>query len=302
MRRILCALVACFAVFLCGARPAQATDEFIVECAYSHSLPDDPIVYPGQPGASHLHDFMGNTATDAFSTYDSLLGGSSTCGTPAGVDNAGYWMPAMWLGQQRYVPKYTRVYYKRDAPAGVKVVAFPPGAMLIGGSKTATAPSPGIVSFSCGAHTTGDNPAAGNGPYDCKPFLGGDDSRDGIVGRVIFPHCWDGTGNQPADFTGYGASCPAGTKYVPRLRMGFHYFACGADAGIVPPGGTPGPHDVTFGSYPGEMPWTSLHADFFNAWDQAALQAEIDKAINTQPNSLGTFFGKKVGDPGTPAC
>ena len=103
----------------------------------------------------------------------------------------------------------------------------------------------------------------------------------------------------PADFTGYGAKCPVGSLYVPRLRISFHYFACGADDVITT---SPGPSDVTFGSVPGEMPWTGLHADFFNAWNQDALQAEITTALNTQPNTSPLFFGKKVGDPGTPVC
>ena len=32
------------------------------------NLPDDPIVFPGLPGASHMHTFMGNTTTNASST------------------------------------------------------------------------------------------------------------------------------------------------------------------------------------------------------------------------------------------
>src|SRR5919201_4749448 len=36
-----------------------------VKCGFSHDAPDDPIVHPGQPGASHLHSFIGNTTTDA---------------------------------------------------------------------------------------------------------------------------------------------------------------------------------------------------------------------------------------------
>jgi hypothetical protein len=302
---LLAVIVLAVAALLGKAATAHATDEFIVQCAYSHSAMDDPIVYPGQPGASHLHNFFGNTGTDAFSTLTSLMSGPSTCGTPSGVDNAAYWQPAMWIGTKQAIPRYTRIYYKRDAPSGVKVVPFPPGAEMIGGDKMRMTPSPGIVSFSCGQHTLGDTPSAGNGPYDCKPYIGGDSSRDGLVARVIFPHCWDGVGNQPGDFTGYGSTCPAGTKYVPRLRFGIHYFACGANNHIYNPmtdGPTPGPGVVTFGSYPGQMPWTANHADFFNAWDQTALTTEINKAINTQPNSLGTFFGKLVGDPGVPTC
>ncbi len=33
---------------------------FHTVCAYSHSLPDDPIARPNMPGMSHMHDFGGN--------------------------------------------------------------------------------------------------------------------------------------------------------------------------------------------------------------------------------------------------
>ena len=32
----------------------------MLRCGYSHPLTDDPIVFPGQPGASHFHDFFGD--------------------------------------------------------------------------------------------------------------------------------------------------------------------------------------------------------------------------------------------------
>lgn len=41
---------------------------------------DDPIVYPGQPGKSHLHQFFGNDGANAFSDYSSLrTTGNSSC-------------------------------------------------------------------------------------------------------------------------------------------------------------------------------------------------------------------------------
>jgi hypothetical protein len=46
-----------------------AGQTFFTDCLPSHRAPDDPIAYPKQPGASHLHDFIGNTTTNAFSTY-----------------------------------------------------------------------------------------------------------------------------------------------------------------------------------------------------------------------------------------
>src|SRR3954452_17242164 len=54
---------------------------FATLCPFSHQAPDDPIVYPGQPGKSHLHTFFGNATTDASSSYDSLRAGATTCRT-----------------------------------------------------------------------------------------------------------------------------------------------------------------------------------------------------------------------------
>src|SRR5262245_26804551 len=67
---------------------------FKVQCPASHRLPDDPIVFPGKPGASHLHQFIGNRTTDANSTADSLLAGGTTCDDQA--DTSAYWVPALY--------------------------------------------------------------------------------------------------------------------------------------------------------------------------------------------------------------
>ena len=74
--------------------PAEAIRQgaFSVGCRFSHASRDDPIVYPGEPGASHRHGFYGNRSTDADSTRGSLLGSSSTCAHEA--DLAATWFPA----------------------------------------------------------------------------------------------------------------------------------------------------------------------------------------------------------------
>ena len=49
-------------------------------CDFSHMNYDDPIVYPGQPGAAHLHSFFGNTGVNARTTTGSLrTSGNGTC-------------------------------------------------------------------------------------------------------------------------------------------------------------------------------------------------------------------------------
>ena len=70
-----------------GAIPPSASPDvvgaFRFICNAGQLLKDDPIVYPGQPGKSHLHQFYGNTGANANSTYASLRGaGSSTCMSP----------------------------------------------------------------------------------------------------------------------------------------------------------------------------------------------------------------------------
>ena len=46
--------------------------EFRADCTYSHSLPDDPIVLPALPGASHMHSFIGNEAVNADTMAEDL--------------------------------------------------------------------------------------------------------------------------------------------------------------------------------------------------------------------------------------
>jgi Domain of unknown function (DUF1996) len=62
-----------------GTGPQGRVGQFVVECGWSHSSFDDPIVHQGHSGASHRHDFFGNTTTSAESTYETLLAGPTTC-------------------------------------------------------------------------------------------------------------------------------------------------------------------------------------------------------------------------------
>jgi len=100
-----------------GAIPSSGAPDvvgaFRFICTPSHEAKDDPIVFPGQPGRSHLHQFFGNSLADANSTYRSLrTSGESTC-TNA-LNRSAYWMPAMLNGKGGVVrPDYVSIYYKR---------------------------------------------------------------------------------------------------------------------------------------------------------------------------------------------
>ena len=71
MRRTLLVITSVALVAL-GVTPVAA-QSLKIECGASHAAADDPIVFPGQPGAAHLHEFFGNTSTNASSTYASML-------------------------------------------------------------------------------------------------------------------------------------------------------------------------------------------------------------------------------------
>src|SRR5213079_507048 len=51
-----------------GAQVPLASGRFVSVCEFSHQSMNDPIVYPGKPGKSHLHEFFGNASTNAYST------------------------------------------------------------------------------------------------------------------------------------------------------------------------------------------------------------------------------------------
>ena len=112
-----------------SAANANKGASFSVRCDFSHRASDDPIVYPGKPGASHSHDFFGNESTDAFSTYRSMLKGGTTCTRP--LDTAGYWMPTVRWGGQTIDSDRAVFYYRAGGKDHKKVKPFEAGLKMI---------------------------------------------------------------------------------------------------------------------------------------------------------------------------
>jgi len=228
---------------------------FHVECPYSHSAPDDPIVFPGEPGASHMHNFFGATGTDAFSDVDSLLAGDTTCSTHQ--DTAAYWAPALFDGEEQIDPIASVAYY-RAAPGvdPADVVPFPTGLMMIGGDAMSTSPQPTEqVGWAC--------TVAGRPQVSPPPCTGG------VLLQVVFPDCWDGEHLDSADHRTHVArstdsGCPA-THPVALPQLEFHVKY-------------PLPEDLTDLHLASGSLLTG-HADFFNAWDPEKLASEVGYCI-----------------------
>jgi len=75
-------------------------------------------VFPGEPGRSHDHSFVGNVSTNAFSTLETLREAGTTCRRPA--DTAAYWVPTLLVDGSPVAPCYRTLERVQPAPAGLK--------------------------------------------------------------------------------------------------------------------------------------------------------------------------------------
>ena len=196
-------------------------------------------------------------ASNAFSTFETMLAGETNCRVPS--DTAGYWAPTGFLNGVRLKPGVMRIYYL--GPATGTPGTIPAGLQMVGGNKEAQSPAENPhVSWSCGQTTSVSTPHRDT-PYDCRPwaqyaFV------DGIVASIDFPSCWNGTGLRPEDVTyPEGGACPPGFgNIIPKLSERVHY-------GVMNPFGLDGTLAFQLSSGP---PY-SMHADFWNTWQQERL-------------------------------
>lgn len=263
-------------------RPAEAIRQgaFSVGCRLSHTSRDDPIVYPGEPGAAHRHAFYGNRSTDAFSTRRSLLRANSTCRHDA--DTAATWFPtAIFRGRAVEAQNERTYYFRPDRPMGT----LPADIKLIGGNHQARRSQDNpYVSWSCGR----DTPERRH-PYNCRPYRGDRGaSTDGLVGRIDFPWCWDGrldSGDHMSHviYPDDPRQCPAShDRVIPQLSIRAHWGIWDVCAGARPCGPGSDGSNVAFELSSG--PYWTLHADFWNTWRQPALDRLIDRCLRRGVN------------------
>jgi hypothetical protein len=231
---------------------------FVENCRFSHQAPDDPIVFPGKPGASHQHTFVGNRTTNAFSSFGSLRSGGTTCLRQD--DTAAYWVPALYQGSTPVLPVAATIYYRRGTLASV--TPFPNNFRVIAGSAAATSPQGMRVTFwSCGI-------VSGVGRTAEVPTC---PSTRGAMLRlhIRFPECWDGRRLDSAGHSGHMAYavrglCPSTHPVeVPQITQIYRYPSRGGEGFSLASGGQ-----------------YSAHADFVNAWKPSALRKLVDGCLN----------------------
>jgi Domain of unknown function (DUF1996) len=289
------------------SNPGQSIGQFRVSCDYSHRASDDPIVFPGRPGLSHVHEFFGNRTTNAFSTRASLLaGGRTSCTTPG--DTSAYWAPMFQSATgQPIAPDRAVVYYTTGYREPASVRPFPPGVQLIAGDAHATKPQ-GHVGFGC-------FPGAGSVQSEPPVFC----PTGQFFMALNFPDCWDGKPLEPAPQNvstqrrrrtrrhrkrsrhrhrtrratkSQAHSQIGGTPVKTRNdRSHFAYSTRGSGASFACPPGFPVPVPtlswrliyMSPGAPGGQLnsgsPYTA-HGDFFEAWQPGVLEDLVRRCLN----------------------
>lgn len=242
---------------LLAASPSAApvrVSEFLAGCPASHRAADDPIIAPGKPGASHLHEFFGNRSADAFSTARSLRRGTTTCQPRS--DRSAYWVPVMFDAEGEPIEVLEGTFYYVSAHVNRdRLRPWPRGLRVIAGYVTEHTPPGGAARWSC--RDTGL-------PSDRSIPLCPEGSRLELL--LNFPDCWDGRRRDSRDHQSHMAysvagRCPASHPVpVPALRYRLLYATRGGDRVRLSVGADEA---------------TLAHGDFFDAWSRKALRRRV---------------------------
>lgn len=242
---------------------------FRTRCFYSHVAYDDPLVFPNQPGASHLHTFFGNTSANAYSDVTKLeTVGNSTC--HGGILNrSAYWVPSMIDASGNVViPVAITAYYKTGyggVPAS-QVSQLPAGLRMIAGNASATTPysdswsSP--IHWTCIAEWNG-----GLGITPGQPGIHSCPQQGGVflAQQIKFPQCWNGqldSWNHKDHLAYPNGGCPAShPTAIPEITFNVLYQ----------PRSDMASWRLSSDNYTGNQGGYSSHADWVNGWNQTIV-------------------------------
>lgn len=273
---------------------------------------DDPLLYPGQPGKSHLHLVWGNTAFDANTTPATLAAsGTSNCNTgPFALNRSSYWTPILINDQGQVIrPDLIDVYYKRMTSRSAACtkgsatfegicIGLPNGIRFIFGWN-ALAPTAKVegASWYC---TKGDGKHYDN--LD-DVFRSGCTAGATLVADTIAPYCWDGKNLDSPDhrshmsYPSYGSwgyrKCDADHPYLIPTQENKAFWTVTPDMIGTKPDGTIYAR-ISLSSdamLPGAKPGQTLHADYIEKWDARAkalwLAGCIEQALSCSGGDLG---------------
>jgi hypothetical protein len=288
---------------------------FRINCDFSHSSYNDPIVFPEQESAAHLHRFYGNTLVDHTTTEQSLFTtGESSCQGNL-LNLSSYWVPALLapsydpLSGERLIdsqgdPAWKVVpavvgdndeaheifYYSAGVSDLDSIQPIPVGLRMIAGSHMG---QPGleqdtsIVRWHCQSWGSDD---AENPRF--SPSIPACIAPDRVRMDIFFPSCWDGSNLDSTDHKSHmaypitsgnqtGIVCPD-SHPVPIARPSYHY-AFGVKPEVYEPSTMSSANwklaSDMYQADDGNDGGMSLHADWFNAWHPEVMQMILEHCI-----------------------
>lgn len=262
---------------------------------------EDPIVFPGQARAGHLHMFFGNSCINGASTVTDLMACQTSTMVGGTANKSGYWMPAIVDSRTGAIqkPYQTLLYYvSRDVNGAPTMSGFPMGLKMIAGdSKAMSAPATGAFSFFCGS----SNPTR-KGTYrldadgnisttvpqrEIPNCFGG--STENLNLNFSFPSCWNGVDLDSANHKDHMAypvqatgKCPTTHPVVlPVIEMVFDWhIAADFDTKYW---------RLSSDMYDCNLPGGySMHADYFAAWEPKYMDMLLNNVLRpTKESGVG---------------
>lgn len=265
---------------------------------------DDPIVYPGQKGAAHLHIFFANVALNYQTNNASLLYGSKTTASGGGANKTAYWMPAMIdtatgvaqfpFGGIFYYKSGTDMNFIEPIPQGLKGISGNPSAVD-------SASQTDYVQFTCFPE---GRSGASQKSSDTMPDCSGKQYAY-IRAAVDFQHCLadDGFGNIKLDSPDHRSHWipPAhpGTRLANDCTADFPHritnIGQNADYLIAPDQNTK-TWRLSSDNYSSASPGgASLHADYWGMWQNYWMSRITTQCNNTPMNCENNYVGLSDG-------
>lgn len=267
----------------------DGTGNFRTHCKESHVNNDDPLVYPGQPGAAHEHVFFGFPETDSSTTIDMLEAATapSTCEGEA-LNQSAYWVPSL-LSESGVRLEYLEplFYYKSGYHIPADIIQAPPeGLVMIAGQEMAQPQSVVSAKYRCESWEAPLPQFDEGDPMDHVPYLPACQPGDLLEFRVVFPQCWDGVNLTSDDqrshmaypilaeapHTGTGQCPESHPVAIPEISYKFAFEVTAST----------GPSDTwrlssDMGAHPNG---SSLHGDWMNGWDPDIMDLIVNNCIN----------------------
>jgi hypothetical protein len=259
---------------------AQDGSNFGNTCDVSGHSDQDPIF---EPVTGHEHIFFGATEVTNDDTGDTLRGDPTISTTCNRTDNhSAYWLPEVYRNgsatplpvdmESKGLGDNTLYYRAGDVRNSGIITVFPSDFEIVARDDG----GPGDVRWSCDG--TG-RPLTNAPPSTCSTKL--------LKVNIQFPQCWDkvqvpDSENKPEvlRMASRDGNCTFnGVKWraVPQITMSLNFVLPTTEVGTITVAGNDPMGNA------GQLPYTSMHADFMNGWNQAILSDLVTDCIKNVP-------------------